>query len=84
MLNVNQSISLKNTTKFNSAWCHVVSQINTFFYAATTGSRSSHQRFSVKKDVLKNFTNFTGKHMCWGRARHATLLKSDSNTGVFL
>ena len=53
MLNVNQSISLKNTTKFNSAWCHVVSQINTFFYAATTGSRSSHRRFSVKKMFLK-------------------------------
>ena len=26
--------------------------------------RSSHQKFSVKTDVLKNFANFTGKHMC--------------------
>ena len=25
--------------------------------------RSSHQRCSVKKGVLKNFTNFTGKHL---------------------
>ena len=27
--------------------------------------RSSHRRCSVKKDVLKNFAIFTGKHLCW-------------------
>ena len=27
--------------------------------------KSSHQRCSVKKGVLKNFANFTGKHLCW-------------------
>ena len=27
--------------------------------------RSSHQRCSVKKGVLKTFANFTGKHLCW-------------------
>ena len=27
--------------------------------------RSSHQRCSVKTDVLKNLANFTGKHLCW-------------------
>ena len=27
--------------------------------------RSSHQRCSVKNGVLKNFANFTGKHLCW-------------------
>ena len=26
--------------------------------------RSSHRRCSVKKGVLKNFTKFTGKHLC--------------------
>ena len=26
--------------------------------------RSSHQRCSVKKGILKNFANFTGKHFC--------------------
>ena len=26
--------------------------------------RSSHQRFSVKKDVLRNFSKFTEKHLC--------------------
>ena len=27
--------------------------------------QSSHRRCSVKKAVLKNFTNFTGKPLCW-------------------
>ena len=26
--------------------------------------RSSHLRYSIKKVVLKNFANFTGKHLC--------------------
>ena len=44
--------------------------------------RSSHQRCSVKKGVLKTFANFTGKHLCWSLFlitllvfRPATLLK---------
>ena len=28
-------------------------------------SRSSHQRYSVKKGVLKNSRNFEGKRLCW-------------------
>ena len=28
------------------------------------GFRSSHRRCSVKKGVLRNFTKFTGKHLC--------------------
>ena len=42
-------------------------------------------------DVLKNFANFTGKHLCWSlffkklqAFRSAALLKRDSYTGVFL
>ena len=41
--------------------------------------------------VLKNFANFTGKHLCWSlfftklqAFRPATLLKIDSYTSVFL
>ena len=41
--------------------------------------------------VLKNFTNFAGKHLCWSLflimlqlRRPATPLKRHSNTGVFL
>ena len=26
--------------------------------------RSSHQRCSIKKSILRNFTKFTGKHLC--------------------
>ena len=36
--------------------------------------RSSHRRWSVKKDVRKDLVNFTGKH----------LLTRDPNTVVFL
>ena len=28
-------------------------------------NRSSHQRCSIRKTVLKNFTAFTGKNLCW-------------------
>ena len=44
--------------------------------------RSSHQRCSVKKGVLRNFAKFTGKHLCQSLyfnkvagLRPATLLK---------
>ena len=36
--------------------------------------RSSHQRCSVRKGVLRNFTKFTGKHLCQS-LMPATLLK---------
>ena len=39
-------------------------------------------------DVLKNFVIFTGKYLCWShfliKLQAASLLKRDSNTGVFL
>ena len=40
-----------------------------------------------KKGALKNFTNFTGNHLCWSLfiiklQRPATFLKRDSDTGV--
>ena len=43
-----------------------------------------------KNAALKNFSIFAEKHLCWGLFliklqvfRSATLLKRDSNTGVF-
>ena len=30
----------------------------------SSNTRSSHQRYSIKTGVLKNFVNFTGKHLC--------------------
>ena len=54
-------------------------------------TRSSHQRRSIKKAVLKNFSIFTAKHLCWSSFlikfqtfRSATLLKRESSTSVFL
>ena len=45
---------------------------------------------SLKKSVLINFGNFTGKHLCWSlflielqAFKPAILLKRDSNTDVF-
>ena len=55
----------------------------------TSTARSSHQRCSIKIGVLKNFTKFTGKHLCQSlffnkvAGLYATLLKRDSGTGVF-
>ena len=51
--------------------------------------RSSHRRCSVKS-VLKNFANFTGKHLCWSLfykvagLQSASFIKRDSNTSAFL
>ena len=57
-------------------------------YWKYTGSRS--QMF-FKIEILKHFTNLTGKHLRWSffviklqALRPETLLKTDSNTGIFL
>ena len=34
------------------------------FCSGYASGRTSHQRYSVRKDVLRNFTKFTGKHLC--------------------
>ena len=52
-------------------------------------ARSNHQRCSIKKGVLKNFTKFTGKHLCQrlffnkvpGQA--CNFIKKESLTQVF-
>ena len=50
-------------------------------------SRSSHQRCSVKKDVLSNFAKFTGKHLYpslfFNKVAGLTLLKKRLLTQVF-
>ena len=52
--------------------------------------RSSHKRCFTEKAVLKNFAIFTEKHpgvRLFKKSqafKQATLLKRDSNTGVFL
>ena len=56
------------------------------------GSRSSHQRCSVKNGVLRNFAKFTGKHLFQSNFAKFTgkhlfqslFFNRDSGTGVFL
>ena len=38
--------------------------------------RSSHHRYSVKKGVLKNFANFTGKNLWWSLFNKVTGLQA--------
>ena len=54
-------------------------------------NRSSRSQMFFKMGVPKNFAIFTKKHMCWNLFllrlqpwRPTTLLKKDSNTGIFL
>ena len=61
----------------------------TCFNVMTLNS-SSHQKCSIKIAILKNSATFTGRH-CWSLFwiklqvwRSATLLKRDSNPGIFL
>ena len=53
--------------------------------------RSSCSKIFIKISVLKYFAIFTGKHLCWSPfsrklqvLKPASLLKGDSNIGVFL
>ena len=44
-------------------------------------SRSSHQRCSIEKAVLRNFSIFSGKHLCWSLflIQACNFIKRDSN-----
>ena len=60
-----------------------------YFKLTAVGNSRSQMFFRV--GVYKNFANFTGKHLCWSlfliklqAFMPPTLLKIDSNTGVFL
>ena len=63
---------------------------NVVVYIECSLYRSSRSQMFFKTG-LKNFANFTGKHLYWSlflikleALRPSTLLKRDSNTGVFL
>ena len=45
--------------------------------------RSSRLQMFFETRVLKKFANFTGKNLCWSLFLVKSLLKRDSNTGVF-
>ena len=46
--------------------------------------RSSCQRCSMKKGVLRNFTDFAGKHLCQSLFFNKVVGLRDSGTGVLL
>ena len=48
-----------------------------------TAVRSSHRSCSVKKGVLKNSANFTGKHLCWSLFLLKWLYWNETLTQVF-
>ena len=76
----------------------VLSISNRKFHIRCNKVQSSRSQMSYKIGVLKNFAIFTGRNLCWSvgllackfetllkRAwKSETLLKRDSNTGVFL
>ena len=69
LLSIYLRILLKS--KYGKVWKSIIQNL-----------RSSHQRCSMQKVVPKNFTKFTGKHLCQSLffnkvsgLRHATLLK---------
>ena len=78
-------------------WFHMYEYLPQLFHEVRlwnwhkTLDRSSHRRCSIQKVNLKHFAIFTGKHQCWNLLLikleafgHATILKTDSKTGVFL
>ena len=48
---------------FSSSFWTFTIQSGAFFYISFYGS--SHWKCSANTVVLKNFANFTGKHLCW-------------------
>ena len=56
------------------------------YWKARTFVRSSHPKVFCKKDVLRNFPKFTGKHLYQSLFLNKLqlYLKKDSGTGVFL
>ena len=73
----------KTTSLYMCKGCIASSDWNFFpVKLQSTENRSSHQKCSMKKGVLRNFTKFTGKHLCRSLffnkvagLRPATLLK---------
>ena len=58
-------INLRDITyKKNPVFCLTEHHVWPFFEEEIHLFRSSHQRCSIKKRVLRNFTEFTGKHLC--------------------
>ena len=67
-------------------YCSTLSFFSLINFPSFRGSRS---QVFFKIGTLKNFVIFTGRYLCWWslflmKMQPSTVLKSDSNTGVFL
>ena len=68
-----------------------INSVTIYWFHVGNIHRSSHQRCSMQKGVVRNFTKFTGKHLCqvlfliklkaWGLQLY---WNRDPGTGVFL
>ena len=61
------SLTYWSLTCFDDRWfARTLTQISVNWYSWQTWlrARSSHRRRSVRKSVLRNFSKFTGKHLC--------------------
>ena len=56
--------SQKEHVSYYSLQMQLILQLPNRTKSFPSNSRSSHQRCSVKKGVLRNFAKFIGKHMC--------------------
>ena len=79
--------SRRRYVKYKSAWCVFwnISMILASVWLHNVSFRSSHLRCSVRKGVLRNFAELTGKHLCQSLFFNkvaplgpATLLKKDT------
>ena len=52
------------SNQLNSIYCKLQQYIGFKVTNFDFSDRSSHQRCSIKKGVLRNFAKFTGKHLC--------------------
>ena len=85
------TIELRKIMVFYSVSCSGVCYHRSFTFSVYWDDRSSHQRCSIKKGILRNFTKCTGKHLSQSLSfnkvaglRSTTLLKKNSGTGIFL
>ena len=49
---------------YNNPEFRLFGKLRILKFSKSKRCRSSHRRCSIKIDVLKNFANFTGKHLC--------------------
>ena len=80
---------LKKFSMENFIFCVVEIYVSQLIHVL--GSKNSRLEVFYKKEILKTFPKFTGKHLCWrlffnkvADLRSAISLNRDFGTGIFL